>query len=187
MKNIINNISIITSLSALVTSITVLLSIPNSVVDYFNNLNWEKNVKIIRASSNDFIVVYNGNSKPVFVSHINFRSDYLGAAGAIEINQTALPKSYLSYSNPKDHISYDGLFRGGDESLKDIIIKHGFVSDSSPYRILFFTSGHPQLVLFETTNNMPRLFNVDVRLFISMENITKELKISANGIVIKKK
>jgi hypothetical protein len=187
MKEKIKIVSIaIIGLSTLVTAITVLISVTNSFLDYIKTRNWDKNVNIIRFSTEDFIVIYNGNPKPIFVNRFEYSNYALAIAGSKEINQTIPPYSYLNFNNDDEKIKWDQMFKGDDIALQKII-KVGLNKLDSPYKFIFFNESHPILNLFNRTYNYPRTFDFSTELILNFENQEKMFPIKSKGIIVIKR
>ncbi|MEA9357224.1 hypothetical protein SHI21_13450 [Bacteriovorax sp. PP10] len=185
MKEKIKSLSIVViGLASLITATTVLISVPNSLLDYLKTRNWDENIKIIRFSSNDYIVIYNGNPKPIFINRYDFTDHKVGISGSGEINQTVAPYSYLNYLNP-DKINWDLIFKGNETELQKII-KTGINRPDSPYKYVFFNESHPTFKLFSRTNNMPSTFDFYAVLTVNFENQEKVFPFPSKGIIVSK-
>lgn len=177
----------IIALASLITSFSVLITIPNGVIDYYKTRTWEKNVKIIRLSSIDYIVVYNGNPKPIFVNRFEYKSYVLEQAGTSEINQTIPPYSYMNFNNDKGQVpKWNTIFNGNDIELENVK-KIGLNNLNSPFNLVFYNQGHHLLKLMPNIEVIPRTFDFDVNLYINFENEEKIFPVKVTGLIVYKK
>lgn len=170
----------IIALASVVTSVSVLMSVPNGIVEYYKTANWEKNVKIIRFSSIDYIVIYNGNPKPIFVNRFEYKSYVLEQSGTGEINQTIPPYSYMNFQTEKEKIGWDTLFNGDNNALenaKRVGLNKGF------YRVIVYNKDHHLLKLIEDVEIKPRTFDFDVNIFVNFEEKEKAFPIKSTGMI----
>lgn len=170
------NISFILASAALVTSLTTLLIVPNSVFRWWTHIQWQENIKIIRLNTNDYTYIYNGNYDSVFFDRIETKSNDLRKAQYIEIGKVIEGKNYLVFSHKG--VNFKDMHRGHVSS----ILENGVLPEK--YEMITVNIDHPLLNVLGASK--PTLYTTESKLFFNFGLESKAVVTSSRSFIVMK-
>jgi hypothetical protein len=175
--------SVLTSCAVSITSLGILFSVPNGIKDIILMRNWSNNIEVIRISSNDFTVLYNGNPKSVLLSHIKHSTKGLDYSGIEEKNIIIPPFSYFVVENYKEDSYWEKLIT--EKSYKPEVFKSSrFEKRNSKFKIVYFDTNHIALNFLNQFEPKPKYFESSIQLYFIANGELKEKIIKGQSIIV---
>lgn len=174
----INVLAVIVASASLITSLATILTIPNGAMRWYNRINWEKNVEVLRVNTNDHTYIYNGNFDPIFVDRMEVVSNEVGKLNYIEIGKTVPGESYLVFMHKGT--AYTEMHSGHINSLK----VNGTLPET--YNMITINKDYPfNKLLGSVTNSKPTYYASDTKIFINMATESHTITISTKSFIVK--
>lgn len=183
-RSFISNLyAAIIAISTSITAFTVILSLPHGLIDQWKLYHWEENVKIVRFSTADYIVVYNDNPRPIFVNRYELFNTDLGVAEIVDVNQVIPANSYLNFKTEQHTEQWNKIFNGSREELKEII-QTGLNKLKSRYKFIVYDNEHYLFDWFKKSQGDPIKYPTHVKLLINLADKSFEKYVPSKGIIV---